>query len=233
MFTDSRFLTQSTTAPLLAKRVLELVSDRSKPHLLDLGCGSAALAISAALQCRDLTAVALDVSQPNIEAAQLAIGQSGVGERVTPMQADYVTWSGSRFDAVAADSVIHLIDAPDATLAARLANDLKPGGFLVASIPVDSIANHLRIALRRLWRVLPKSADDFALSIARRLFPNLPPEIVLDRIPYLRIIPFRLCGPRLQAEFERHGLQLCATEPMANPSVAKPTHALFVWRRHA
>jgi trans-aconitate methyltransferase len=232
MFDDTRFLAHSDTAMPLVERLLALIGDRPDPQLLDLGCGSGALAITAALGRPQLTVVALDISAPNINAAQHAVARAGVGDQVTPVRADYMTWSSSAFDIIASDSVLNIIDSSDAALAEKLAGNLKPGGFLVASMPIDSAANYFRVVLRHIWRTTPKIADRLAFGVARRLYPNLPSDILLDRIPYLRILPVRLCGPALIAEFARHGLELYANDPMDSPGAAKLTHRLFVWRRH-
>jgi hypothetical protein len=63
---------------------------------------------------------------------------------------------------------LHLIDAPVAQLAARLA----AGGILVATVPNDTLRSRVSLLLRRLYRLLPKAAARLALVLAIRLYPG-------------------------------------------------------------
>jgi trans-aconitate 2-methyltransferase len=85
--------------------------------------------------------------------------------------------------------------------------------------------------LRRVWRATPASADRLALWAAQRLYPQFPKEAIAERIPYLRVLPKRLWGPRLAAVFARCGLRLIDEAPWESPSAAKPEHRLLIWRR--
>jgi SAM-dependent methyltransferase len=230
-FVDQSFATRGDSAVSLAGRALQLIASSVNPRLLDLGCGSGGIAIEAARMRPDLSAVALDVSPANTAAARAAADAAGLGDRVMTVCADYMQWSGERFDVIVSDSVLYVIEGDDAALAARLVRDLRPGGFLVAATPVESAGNTLLILLRRLWRLMPLFVDRFVFALARRLYPRIPPDILEGRIPYLRVLPVRLFGPRLAAVFAQHGLQVTARLPWDSPSIAKLKHELIVWRR--
>ena len=230
-YQDIRFSTRREMADLLIAKVLEGIADKPGPRVLDLGCGTGQCAIGLALRNPNLRAIALDVSRPNVDAAQRAAEAAGVGDRATGVCADYGSWSHAPFDAIVSDSVLHLIDLPSDKLAARLSADLKPGGLLVATMPVVSTGNSLRIALRRLWSVMPRGADHLAVAVAARLYPDFSRDMVAERVPYLRVVPRRLFGPALTAQFEACGLEVIADEPWESPSAAKLTHRLVTWRR--
>jgi trans-aconitate 2-methyltransferase len=203
----------------------------ANPRLLDLGCGGGSLAIAAARLRPDLTVVALDISPANIAATRAAADKSGVGARVVTVCSDYISWSGEAFDLIISDSVLQLIEGADTALASRLASQLRPGGTLVATLPIESIGNSLRIILRRIWRTLPPAADQLVFALARRIYSKFAPETLADRLPYLRVIPTRLAGPRLVDIFAAQGLQLISASAWESPSAVKLEHRLFIWRR--
>jgi len=226
-----RFSSRQEVASVLAQRILSFLPERAGARLLDLGCGTGAVAIAAARARPDVRVVAIDISAENCAVARTAAGTAGLGHMLSVVCADYMSWSGAQFDLIVSDGVLQLVPCPDESLASRIARDLVPGGVLVATLPVASIGNAFKLLLRRIWRVLPQAADRLALWTGQRLYPTFPPEALAERIPYLRSIPERLFGAKLVAAFERHGLDLVADERWENPSAAKLDHHLTVWRR--
>jgi 2-polyprenyl-3-methyl-5-hydroxy-6-metoxy-1,4-benzoquinol methylase len=230
-FADMSYTTRVDDSGLLVRRALSFMEGRQNPRLLDIGCGGGDIAIGAARMRPDLTAVALDISPANVAATRAAAERLGVGERVEAACSDYLRWVGEPFDLIIGDNVLHFIEGPDAILASRLANDLRPGGILLATLPIESIGNWLRIRLRRIWRTLPSATDRLAFVLARRIYPNFSPAALADRLPYLRRVPARLSGSRLRETFATQGLQLLSEHPWASPSAFKLEHHLFIWRR--
>jgi trans-aconitate 2-methyltransferase len=231
-FEATEFTSQRDAAPRLLAEALASLADRAAPVLLDLGCGTGALAIAAAQEHPTLRAVAIDISAANVRAARAAADAAGVGDRVETICVDYLLWEGRRFDAIVSDSVLHLIVGSDEKLAVRLAADLVPCGILVATVPINNSANSLRYMLRHLWRLMPQAADQLVLAVASKLYPHVPVKVIADRVPYLRLLPERLYGKTLRALFARHGLEVISERPSENPSIAKPDHCLVVWLRH-
>ena len=90
---------------------------------------------------------------------------------------------GGPFDLVVSDGVLHLIAVPVPLLAEKLAGDLRPGGVLVATLPVAGAPNRVLLALRRLYRRLPSSADRLALAFAMLLYRDIPRPLLRDRLP--------------------------------------------------
>jgi SAM-dependent methyltransferase len=230
-YSNARFSSRPAAAADLAHRTIGLIRDRPDPLLLDLGCGTAAVAIAAAREHPQLRAIGLDVSLVNAQAAREVVHSAGLGERVTIICADYFAWAGPPVDAIASDSVLHLMEVSDAELAERLTAGLKPGGFLVATLPVESPANQVRVMLRRIWRRLPRSIDKLVLRLARRVYRDFSEQMLAERIPYLRVRPRRLFGPALTAEFARHGLVVVSHESWGAPRIAKLTHDVVIWRK--
>jgi trans-aconitate methyltransferase len=221
---EAGFTGRPDGAAALATAALALLPAGAGQAALDLGTGTGDLALSLLAQRPALTVTGIDFAAANIAAAQAR------DSTVTFVCADYLTWQGGGFDLMVADSVLHLIDAPITHLAAKLAADLAPGGLLVATVPDAVPRNHALMLLRRAYRATPPAMDRLALALATRLYPALSRQALLDRLPYLRILP-RLFGRPEHAAFAAAGLWLEAIRPWPSLSLAKPRHRLMVWRR--
>jgi SAM-dependent methyltransferase len=231
VYSTLHFESRGDIAEILSTHALSFVSHIPRPRLLDLGCGSGAVSIAALSKRDDLNAAALDISPANVASVRAAADKAGVGHRLVAHCSDYVAWRGGPFDLIVSDGVLHLIDASDAQLVRRLAADLAPGGYLIATMPFECWANSVRTLLRRTWRVLPPVADRLAMIVGKRLHPEFSSEFLAERLVYLRIEPLRLLNDQLLAEFERQGLQLIEQAPWPSPSVAKFDHKLLVWKK--
>jgi len=214
-----------TGARLLAERVLAALPVGEGARVLDLGCGAGDIALLVHLARPEAQVCGIDFASANIAAAQKRVTRNGVSF----VCADYLEWRSGTFDLIFADSVLHLIDAPVAQLAGKLAADLTPGGLVIATVPDTAVINRAHLMLRRLWRRLPSAADRLVLEIAMRRYPGLPRQVLEDRLPYLRLLP-RLFGPAEQREFAVSGLILQRNDPWPGPSLAKPRHRLMIWQ---
>jgi len=232
-FAAASFTSRDDMAKRLVDRALNLLPRRESLRMLDLGCGSGAVAIEAARRQRDWCVVALDIGAPNIAATRQRAEAEGLGSRVEAVCADYLSWRAGPFDLIVSDSVLYVIPGADEALAACLAADLAPGGILVITTPIESIANRARIALRHAWRALPPAADKLPYLIARRLYPDFPPRAVAERVGYLRVIPTRLYGRSFSETLRRAGIEQIVDEPWESSSVAKLAHRLVALRRVA
>jgi trans-aconitate 2-methyltransferase len=215
----------------LIECALPLIADRPNARVLDLGCGSGALAIAVALARRDINVIALDISPANVAKATEAASAAGVGDRVKAICGDYLTIPQQKYDLILSDSVLYILAGGDRSLAARLFGDLTHKGLVVAITPIESTSNRLRVMFRRFWRIMPRAADRIVLALAKMVYPKVPIEVLADRIPYLRVLPVRLYGPAMKAAFERENLEVFHVASWPNESVAKLTHALVVWRQ--
>lgn len=228
MLRHAGFSARQEGTRLFVERVLALLPPGDGRRLLDLGSGKGdvALLVHAARPATQVTGI--DFAPANVEAAWAR----AAGTAVTFVCADYLDWQGGGFDMIVADSVLHLIEVPVARLAAKIAADLTPGGIVLATLPDTRMLNRVHRLLRRLWRRTPAAADRLALALAVRLYPDLPYQTLLDRLPYLRL-PLRLFGDAEQRAFADAGLTLEWQEHWPTPSLAKAHHQLMVWRRAA
>jgi ribosomal protein L11 methyltransferase len=111
--------------------------------VLDLGCGSGVLAISAAL--RGAASVrALDVDPIAVRTTRENARENGVGS-ITVRQGSLPEADGSRYDLVLANIIAQVI----VDLAPHLREIVAPGGTLVASGIIDEKLERTVAALRR------------------------------------------------------------------------------------
>jgi ribosomal protein L11 methyltransferase len=109
---------------------LEAVADRgglADARVLDVGCGSGILAI-AALKLGAASALGLDTDPIAIEATVANARRNALARRLHAREGTLPTGQGS-FDVVLANLIAGLLVA----VAARLCDELRPGGILVAS----------------------------------------------------------------------------------------------------
>src|SRR5262245_8181822 len=230
-YADLSFTTRQDAAEFLVKRAMPYIAELTSPCLMDLGCGTGAVAMAAMRARSDLRTIALDISSANVRSAREKAAAAGLGNRMTAVCEDYMQWKGEKVDLIISDGVLHLISGTNAALAMRLSSDLRRGGILLVTMPIVSLGNTLRIAQRRLWALMPAAADELVLRLAMRVYPNFHPDALRERIAYLRITPERWFGPALLQEFSRHGLDLLSAENLESPSIAKLQHQLLTWRR--
>lgn len=79
---DHRTLIPRPDTEIVVEAVLELLSERSERHILDIGTGSGAILISLLLACPSATGVGLDVSTGALEVAARNGVQLGIEDRV-------------------------------------------------------------------------------------------------------------------------------------------------------
>ena len=120
-------------------RVVEGV-DLEDKHVLDIGCGSGAIAV---LLARDFGAgkvTGIDVEAPVCEAARRRVAKAGLEGQVEIIQVEPgpMPFADGTFDVVfSKDSIIHIPDK--VAMAAEVYRVLKPGGRFAAS---DWLTNH-------------------------------------------------------------------------------------------
>jgi trans-aconitate 2-methyltransferase len=230
-YADLGFTTRQDAAEFLVERAMPYISGLANPCIMDLGCGTGAVAIAAMRTRPDLRTIAIDISPANVKSAREKAAAAELADRMTTVCDDYVSWQGEKVDLIISDGVLHLVGGTNAALAARLSSDLRPGGILLATMPIVSFGNNLRIVQRRVWKVLPAAADELALRLAMRVYPNFHRDALRERIVYLRITPVRWFGRALVEEFSRHGLDFVSAENLESPSIVKFRHQLLTWRR--
>jgi ubiquinone/menaquinone biosynthesis C-methylase UbiE len=168
-------------------------------RVLEVGCGSAALAAAAARRGAEVTAT--DVSLRWLVLARKRLAEEGVaGVRLACCAAEEEVFEPASFDLVLASDVIEHVVNPDAFVAG-CARVLRPGGLLFLATPNRyslGLEPHVRLPLvgylprglarRYVWAVRKAPYDHVRLLSARDLrhllqASGLEAEIVAPEIP--------------------------------------------------
>ena len=206
--------------------------------LLDVGCGTGSLVFLLA-GALPLAAIAgLDVSGPNIRAAeaQKAKLDAASAARIRFELADYLARPTAAVDAITSDGVLHLIPGDTRALFAKLAADIKPGGVLVVCMPYDCAYNYAFAILRRVLRLVRSRAlDALILAIGRLLHGSEMSDAGLrERIPYMYIAPQRLAGRSLREKIAPSvGLTFVTRYAMPSASLSQLRHEVLVFQKKA
>jgi SAM-dependent methyltransferase len=205
-------------------------------QVIDVGCGTGSLVFLLARALPDAMFVGLDVSAPNIEAAeaQRATVDGATASRVRFERADYLARPATPVDVLTSDGVLHLIPGDTRALFAKLSADLRPGGVLVVCMPYDCGYNYAFAMLRRLLRLVRSRAlDAFILRIGRALHGDqMSDEGLRERVPYMYVPPQRLAGRRLrEAIAPSVGLRLVTRYPMKSTSLSQLKHEVLVFEK--
>lgn len=108
--------------------------DLKGARILDIGCGSGAIALSLALDHGAGHVTGIDVEAPVCEAARRRARDAGAADRITILQVEPgpFDFADAGFDVVfSKDSIIHIPDKD--ALAAEVLRVLAPGGWFAAS----------------------------------------------------------------------------------------------------
>jgi trans-aconitate 2-methyltransferase len=221
-------------AEKVSRAVLDCISEGPKPLIAEIGCGTGETTLAVAAARSDARVIGLDISPANITAANNLKAATAAGARVEFVAADFMTWPCPQADLLFCQSALHLIEADTSQLVQRLAQAVKPGGVLAFTMPRACARNHALFLFRRGWSLVPRAiADRAALAVARRVYPKLSADMIIDRLSYMRLIPLRLDGPEFRELLQRHGLVPIRREIWPVTAIVQPSHSFSVWRKAA
>ena len=240
---STEFSEKTCSAPAArSERMRDIVLEylpRDKPvAVLDLGCGTGSLAFLLADAVPSARIVGIDISAANIRAAEAhrAVLDPLKAGRIVFEQADYLARPATPVDVLVTDGVLHLIPGDTTALLAKLAADVRAGGFLIAAMPYDCGYNYAFAMLRRLLRLVRSSAlDALILRMGRLLHGReMDDRGLRERIPYMYIAPERLAGRGLREKIAPSvGFRLVARHPMPSVSLSQLKHEVLVFEKAA
>lgn len=206
-------------------------------RVLDIGCGSGEQVFSLGLRLSESELCGVDISPMNITAAlEQKMPQSNQDDRNTYsfVLGDYLEFDApTSFDLVISYSTLHLIPAATAVLLDKIANDLKPGGRLIVTIPGAGLYNRLLILVRRGFRAIRGPLTDrLILTLGRWLTVGRVDEVQLqERIIYMYMIPHFVDDAQFRALSMSKGLRTVASMPELHASIAQLKHNCVVMEK--
>jgi trans-aconitate methyltransferase len=199
-----------------------------------LGCGTGTHALRLAQLCPGAHVTGIDLSEASIRLAENLRRQPPEGDRLCFLAQNYMHYDGGPYDLIYSDTSLHLIAAPTVQLFAKVAGDLKPGGYLVCSMPYPCLTNTVLFLVRRLLRLVRCRASDFAIfSVARMLHGReMPVALLKERVQYMYSIPHRLGSKSLERQLaQQFQLDCQGVYPYRHDSLGRPRHKLWVFQR--
>ncbi|NIR59020.1 MAG: class I SAM-dependent methyltransferase, partial [Gammaproteobacteria bacterium] len=153
-FIEGRFTAPRDRRERMTAALLRHLPPDSAARILDLGCGGGQQLLDLAAVYTRAELVGIDTSRANVDSARRAVADRGAEARIAVEERDYLAYAGGPFDAVVSDSVLQNIPGADDRLYAKLAEDIRPGGLLVASIPYGCVFNRVLWLGRRTLRLV-------------------------------------------------------------------------------
>ncbi|SEL21508.1 phosphoethanolamine N-methyltransferase [Roseovarius azorensis] len=155
----------SPGGPEEVARVLDGVDLRGK-YVLDIGCGSGAIAVLLVREHGAAHVTGIDVEDPVCAAARARVAAAGLSDRITVEKVvpGPFPFRDQSFDVVfSKDSIIHIPDKE--ALAAEAFRVLKPGGRFAAS---DWLRSHDGAPSAEMAHYIRLEALDFAMASPER-----------------------------------------------------------------
>ncbi|MGX0879577.1 SAM-dependent methyltransferase [Roseovarius sp. MBR-154] len=194
-------------------RVIEGMEIAGK-HVLDIGCGSGAIAVLLAREFGAAKVTGIDVEAPVCEAARRRVADAGLSDRIEIIEVTPgpMPFEAASFDVVfSKDSIIHIPDK--VAMAAEAFRVLRPGGRFVASDWLTShdgemspeMAHYVKMEALEFRMASPKT---YRAAMEGAGFTDVE---LIDRNPWYREVSAselaELSGPGRAGWETRHGAE--------------------------
>jgi len=154
-----------------------------------LGCGMGYLLREIGSVRQDAELIGIDISVPNIELARSYSNRSR-DVYINYILADYMNVALEPFDLIVSDSTLQLISQTQHALFGKIAAEIRPGGFLLVTLPNHCFYNTLLLAFRTLLRRVDVPATRrLLLQMANLVYKGYPDNVLKDRINYQFVLP--------------------------------------------
>jgi ubiquinone/menaquinone biosynthesis C-methylase UbiE len=197
--------------------------------VLDLGCGTGVVALSAA--ARGFRVIGVDHSPEMLEIARRKVDAAGLAGRVEleSGEADRLRFDDGEFDGVLCQGMLHHLPELGSCLD-EVDRVLKPGGFLYLSEPTRD-ATPLKRALVRMWRAVPRlrapAREDEPVTVEE---PISSAELLrhLDRLGFRYSVEYLTHLPRLH-RYLPDTIRLVLTNALSRPWRRRQGDLVFVY----
>jgi SAM-dependent methyltransferase len=213
--------------------VLERAPRGGPLQILDVGCGTGALAFRLAESLPEAIVTGVDISPANIRAAEARRRAAPGGDRVRFVRADYLEHETAPVDIIVTDTVLHFIHARPLDLWTKLARDVRPGGLLVCAMAYDCLHNRALDAARRALRAVRGRPVDWLLMALGRIAygQSMDDALIRERIEYMYIPPEQLMSSAIESMTRSVGLDLVARHAMPGVSATQLEQRVSVFQK--
>lgn len=214
--------------------VLEHIPVDKEVSILEIGCGTGKQLITIAQALPKAKCTGSDISELNIHEARENLAGANGHDRCQFETADYSTTTYAPVDAILAESVMHLVDAPTEQLFEKVYHELRPGGLFIFTMPYSCPYNHFLWSVRRIFRSLRcRALDNFVLFAAKAAHGKDYDESILkERVEYMYLLPHCIYSKVLHSHLlDRLKFQIIETISVPHASIAQPKHKLFILKK--
>jgi release factor glutamine methyltransferase len=164
---DPRVLIPRPETEVLVERCLALLADVARPHVLDVGVGSGAIALAIASERPGARVVATDSSPGALEVAAANRAEAGLEDRVELVQGELFAGLAGPFDLVVSNPPY--VDPGEVESLEPEVRDYEPRAALVAPGVTERIAAEARDVLLPGAALALETADGRAPRVASEL----------------------------------------------------------------
>ncbi|MFO0968019.1 MAG: class I SAM-dependent methyltransferase [Gemmataceae bacterium] len=233
---NTTFSTDEKQADRFLEQVCSMVDAatlRHARHVVDIGCGDGGKIMRLAKIWPNMTFTGIDISAPNIRAAEVRRAADPARDRITLVLGDYREVSLPLADIIVSDSTLHLIPCGNGELFSKITGELTPGGLLLFTMPRRCVFNTALAFARRAARAIRSRWTDWLiLALAKRLHGGAHSQDFLrERLPYMYIPPYRYGSRRFaRGLLKQHHLALETTLSCAHASLGQAKHSFYAFR---
>ena len=176
---------RQATLVLTLKKTLELLGDRKRGKLLDIGCGFGEIDILLA-ENTDFEIIGFDISKTSVEAARANVKKAGLEGRIKIEEEDVfsIKYPDNFFDVAVSFGYVSAATYPGAQ--EKINRVLKPGGILICDfincLSFYKVFGSLRRIIRgdspyyfSLSRIRREFEKEGLIFMAQKLFNTYPP----------------------------------------------------------
>jgi release factor glutamine methyltransferase len=164
---DPRVLIPRPETETLVERCLALLADVARPHVLDVGVGSGAIALAIASEHAGAAVVATDSSAGALELAAENRAAAGLENRVELVEGELFAGLAGLFDLVVSNPPY--VEAGEFDSLEPEVRDYEPRAALIATGVTERIAAEARTVLRPGGALALETADGRAGRVASEL----------------------------------------------------------------
>ncbi|MHB9073493.1 MAG: class I SAM-dependent methyltransferase [Desulfobaccales bacterium] len=235
-FCDKTFHTPGNRCRAFSDMVLNIIDAMVPEQVLDIGCGTGQQIFDLAMRLPQTRFSGVDISGSNVAAANTAQALCFWGDRITLYHADYLEFSGGKYDLIFSGSTLHNIDAAPDLIFTKICGELAEKGYFIYTVPYACLFNYTLWGVRRLFRAIRSSLTDKVIFWGARMLhgSSYSQDLLRERLHYMYLLPKWYDHKALRRRLSHaYGLESVAAYDLPHDSLAQPKHKLLAFRKMA